>query len=136
MSHPASSELPEHLIDLGHQLLAYHRSHTVRRSGFRPLIQIFEDRYPTADRAPTYPPEWLSDTEAFKAAAAHFASEAGPTLTNPAHQRTRSLQLGLQRSRPDQRRPLFETNASESVPGSSRSPPSPRRDISTSVEGE
>jgi len=56
MSHQADSELPEHVIDLGHQLLSFHRARNIRKPEFRALIQPFQAKYPAPEPAPPIHP--------------------------------------------------------------------------------
>ena len=110
MSHQHVNELPEHLIDLGHQLFSYHQSQAIRQPEFQGLIKPFLARYPAPEPALNYPPAWLSDTQARRAAIHRFTSEAQPLLTPlPPSPRTRTtkLQPGQYRTRPDLHRPLF-----------------------------
>jgi len=101
MFHQADSELPEHVIDLGHQLLSFHLVHNIRKPEFRPLIQPFQTKYPAPEPAPAYPPDWLKDNPRLKAVIARFVSVAEPILTpQPTHRRTTSLQPGLFRNCP------------------------------------
>ena len=54
MSSQQANELPEHLVNLGHQLLSYHRAHTIFNKDFRALIQPFLVQYPFLEPAPIY----------------------------------------------------------------------------------
>jgi len=76
MSHQADSELPEHIIDLGHQPLSFHHVRSIRKPEFRGLIQPFQAKYPAPEPAPAYPPDWLTDNPTLKAAVNRFVSAA------------------------------------------------------------
>src|SRR5579871_1545992 len=84
MPSPADSELTEDIIELGHCLLSYHRAHTIRKRGFKDLIELFLRKYPIPQPVPTYPPIWLSSTAALQTAIDQFVTTAGHTLTESA----------------------------------------------------
>src|SRR5579871_7028711 len=81
MPSPADSELIEDIIELGHCLLSYHRAHTIRKRGFKDLIELFLRKYPIPQLIPAYPPLWLSSTAALQTAVDKFVTTAGHTLT-------------------------------------------------------
>ena len=76
-SHP---ELSRTIIDLGHQLLSFHRVKHIRKPEFTALAEPFRTKYPFPDPAPTYPPDWLSDDQTLKSAISRFVSAAEPIL--------------------------------------------------------
>src|SRR5436190_13800870 len=134
MSHQADTELPEHVIDLGHQLLSFHQAHNIRKPEFRALTRPFQTKYPTPEPAPAYPPDWLTSDPTLKAAISRFVVAAEPILTTqPPSRRPISLQPGLFRTRPDVAQSLFTPTPSERA----RSPVRPvTRDTSTTFEYE
>jgi hypothetical protein len=83
MSHQPDPELPEEIVNLGHQLLSYSRVHVIRRQDFRDLIEPFTTQYPAPEPAPAYQPNWLSDKPALKADIDRFVAAAQPFLTPP-----------------------------------------------------
>jgi len=81
MSRQADFELPEHIIDLEHQLLSFHHVRNIRKPEFRALIQPFQAKYLAPEPAPAYPPDWLTDNPTLKAAVNRFVLAAEPLLT-------------------------------------------------------
>ena len=139
MSHQRVQELPEPVINLGHQLLSYHRAHTILNKDFQALIQPFLEQYPAPEPAPVYQSVWLSDHVARNASIYHFITEArrhrphlAPLPPSPPHHRMK-LQPGQYHTHPDLHQPLFTPLSTDQT---SRPPKREARDGTAPTEYE